>query len=226
MTRYVCRGLRVLVTFRGYSSTWRGLPEVARCTCTSHTSACPICLPSRPETPPPQVQSGAARTGKWWGHQHFDGMNPDMVIFAKGIASGYPFAGEPAGPLLQDHHCSKAVQYSTAQHSAIQYSTPLEQHGSGTTQFFLKAICVSSWPGRCVFIHMPRYAMICCVGLGCTLASNAPPCPTGIATREHDFDKMQPGTMGGTYGGNAVACAAAVATIQVGKPCGCSIHGS
>jgi 4-aminobutyrate aminotransferase-like enzyme len=26
---------------------------------------------------------------------------------------------------------------------------------------------------------------------------------------------MQPGTMGGTYGGNAVACAAAVATIQV-----------
>lgn len=38
----------------------------------------------------------------------------------------------------------------------------------------------------------------------------------GIATREHDFDSMQPGTMGGTYGGNAVACAAAVATIQVG----------
>jgi 4-aminobutyrate aminotransferase-like enzyme len=23
-------------------------------------------------------------------------MDPDMVIFAKGIASGYPFAGEPA----------------------------------------------------------------------------------------------------------------------------------
>lgn len=75
-----------------------------------------------------EVQSGAGRTGKWWGHQHFDGMDPDMIIFAKGIASGYPFAG--------------------------------------------------------------------------------------IATREHDFDKMQPGTMGGTYGGNAVACAAAVATIQ------------
>lgn len=37
----------------------------------------------------------------------------------------------------------------------------------------------------------------------------------GIATRDSDFDKMQPGTMGGTYGGNAVACAAAVATIQV-----------
>jgi len=43
-----------------------------------------------------------------------------------------------------------------------------------------------------------------------------PLCVTGIATRDHEFDKMQPGTMGGTYGGNAVACAAAVATIQVG----------
>ena len=42
------------------------------------------------------------------------------------------------------------------------------------------------------------------------------PAPAGIATRDGDFDKMQPGTMGGTYGGNAVACAAAVATIQVG----------
>eukprot|EP00879_Flechtneria_rotunda_P012217 GHRR01012759.1.p1 GENE.GHRR01012759.1~~GHRR01012759.1.p1 ORF type:complete len:411 (+),score=141.78 GHRR01012759.1:1427-2659(+) len=75
-----------------------------------------------------EVQAGAGRTGKWWGHQHFKGMDPDMVIFAKGIASGYPFAG--------------------------------------------------------------------------------------IATKESYFDNMQPGTMGGTYGGNAVACAAAVATIQ------------
>lgn len=42
-----------------------------------------------------QVQAGAGRTGKWWGHQHFDqdAMKPDMVIFAKGIASGYPIAG-------------------------------------------------------------------------------------------------------------------------------------
>ncbi|KAF8061932.1 davT [Scenedesmus sp. PABB004] len=75
-----------------------------------------------------EVQSGAGRTGTWWGHQQFDGADPDMVIFAKGIASGYPMAG--------------------------------------------------------------------------------------VATKEHLFDNMQPGTMGGTYGGNAVACAAAVATIE------------
>jgi 4-aminobutyrate aminotransferase-like enzyme len=49
-------------------------------------------------SPPPassQVQSGAARTGSWWGHQQFDNgdMQPDLMIFAKGIASGYPLAG-------------------------------------------------------------------------------------------------------------------------------------
>lgn len=30
-----------------------------------------------------QVQSGVARTGKWWGHQHFDGADPDIMLFAK-----------------------------------------------------------------------------------------------------------------------------------------------
>jgi 4-aminobutyrate aminotransferase-like enzyme len=39
------------------------------------------------------VQSGVARTGKWWGHEHFDGGEPDVLLFAKGIGSGYPFAG-------------------------------------------------------------------------------------------------------------------------------------
>jgi len=78
-----------------------------------------------------EVQSGAGRTGTWWGYQQFDGgdMDPDLIIFAKGIASGYPFAG--------------------------------------------------------------------------------------LAARADAFDKLGPGTMGGTYGGNAVSCAAAVATIDV-----------
>ena len=51
---------------------------------------------------PAQVQSGIARTGKWWGHQHVvdQEVQPDLMIFAKGIASGFPLAGlagrEPA----------------------------------------------------------------------------------------------------------------------------------
>lgn len=77
-----------------------------------------------------QVQAGAGRTGKWWGHQHFEASTPDLLIFAKGIASGYPFAG--------------------------------------------------------------------------------------VAAREGYFETLPAGSLGGTYGGNAVACAAAVATMQVG----------
>ena len=36
-----------------------------------------------------EVQSGVARTGKWWAVQH-TGVEPDMVCIAKGIASGMP----------------------------------------------------------------------------------------------------------------------------------------
>ena len=44
------------------------------------------------------------------------------------------------------------------------------------------------------------------------LASGMP--LSGIAAPHHLMDKWPPGSHGGTYGGNAVACAAAVATIQ------------
>ena len=43
-----------------------------------------------------QVQSGVGRTGKWWGHEHFAECRPDMLLFAKGIASGFPMAGVAA----------------------------------------------------------------------------------------------------------------------------------
>jgi 4-aminobutyrate aminotransferase len=36
-----------------------------------------------------EVQSGVARTGKWWAVEH-TGVEPDMVCIAKGIASGMP----------------------------------------------------------------------------------------------------------------------------------------
>ncbi len=40
-----------------------------------------------------EVQSGVGRTGKWWGVQHEEGCDPDIVVFAKGIASGVPLSG-------------------------------------------------------------------------------------------------------------------------------------
>ena len=36
-----------------------------------------------------EVQSGVARTGKWWAVEH-SGVEPDMICIAKGIASGMP----------------------------------------------------------------------------------------------------------------------------------------
>jgi 4-aminobutyrate aminotransferase len=36
-----------------------------------------------------EVQSGIARTGKWWAVEH-TGVHPDMVCIAKGVASGMP----------------------------------------------------------------------------------------------------------------------------------------
>lgn len=76
-----------------------------------------------------EVQSGVGRTGRWWAHEHFPGAEPDMVLFAKGIASGFPFAG--------------------------------------------------------------------------------------VATKEHLMDNCPPGSLGGTFGGNALGCAAASAVVDV-----------
>jgi 4-aminobutyrate aminotransferase len=75
-----------------------------------------------------EVQTGFGRTGRFWGHQHFDG-RPDVLITAKGLASGFPL-------------------------SAI--AAPAELMG-----------------------------------------------------------QARPGSQGGTYGGNAVSCAAALATLEV-----------
>lgn len=39
-----------------------------------------------------EVQAGVGRTGKFWGHQWAD-VTPDIMVFAKGIASGFPISG-------------------------------------------------------------------------------------------------------------------------------------
>jgi 4-aminobutyrate aminotransferase len=75
-----------------------------------------------------EVQTGFGRTGKFWGHDHFD-VHPDVVLIAKGLASGFPLSG--------------------------------------------------------------------------------------IAASEELMGKAWPGSQGGTYGGNAVSCAAAIATLDV-----------
>src|SRR5699024_7168830 len=39
-----------------------------------------------------EVQAGVGRTGRFWGHQHTEGLIPDVLITAKGIASGFPIS--------------------------------------------------------------------------------------------------------------------------------------
>lgn len=39
-----------------------------------------------------EVQSGCGRTGKMWAVEH-EGVTPDILVFAKGIASGLPLSG-------------------------------------------------------------------------------------------------------------------------------------
>ena len=39
-----------------------------------------------------EVQAGVGRTGRFWGHQHTEGLVPDVLITAKGIASGFPIS--------------------------------------------------------------------------------------------------------------------------------------
>jgi 4-aminobutyrate aminotransferase len=38
-----------------------------------------------------EVQTGFGRTGRFWGHQHFTA-EPDVLIIAKGLASGFPLS--------------------------------------------------------------------------------------------------------------------------------------
>lgn len=46
-----------------------------------------------------EVQTGVGRTGKFWGHQHST-ITPDILITAKGIASGFPISGIAASAEL------------------------------------------------------------------------------------------------------------------------------
>jgi 4-aminobutyrate aminotransferase len=49
-----------------------------------------------------EVQSGFGRTGKWFGYEHF-GVEPDIVVMAKGLASGFPLSGIAARSELMLH---------------------------------------------------------------------------------------------------------------------------
>lgn len=48
-----------------------------------------------------EVQTGFGRTGRFWGGEHFNA-RPDIVVTAKGLASGFPLSGIAASSALMD----------------------------------------------------------------------------------------------------------------------------
>jgi 4-aminobutyrate aminotransferase len=48
-----------------------------------------------------EVQTGFGRTGRFWGHQHFAG-KPDIVVTAKGLASGFPLSAIAAPSAIME----------------------------------------------------------------------------------------------------------------------------
>ncbi len=46
-----------------------------------------------------EVQTGYGRTGQFWGHDHF-GVHPDVIVTAKGLASGFPLSAIAASSEL------------------------------------------------------------------------------------------------------------------------------
>ena len=52
-----------------------------------------------------EVQTGFGRTGKFWGHDHFNdhfNARPDILVTAKGLASGFPLSGIAAPSALME----------------------------------------------------------------------------------------------------------------------------
>lgn len=48
-----------------------------------------------------EIQAGFGRTGRFFGHQHFD-VRPDVITIAKGLASGFPLSGIAASTELME----------------------------------------------------------------------------------------------------------------------------
>ncbi|QDH80850.1 aspartate aminotransferase family protein [Echinicola soli] len=51
-----------------------------------------------------EVQSGYARTGKFFAHQWVDGLKPDLITVAKGMGNGFPIGGVLISPEFKASH--------------------------------------------------------------------------------------------------------------------------
>ncbi len=138
------------------------------------------------------------RTGVWWAHTLFDPdvNKPDLMVFAKVWMQGARRCPSWAGDGLVLSACSRLV---TKLRPILCHPPPVSPLSTTPA-----AVFASLKPTQTPCSQPPRAQGI---------ASGYP--LAGVAGRSELMDRLAPGTLGGTYGGNAVACAAAVATINV-----------
>eukprot|EP00301_Raphidiophrys_heterophryoidea_P011435 c17547_g1_i1.p1 GENE.c17547_g1_i1~~c17547_g1_i1.p1 ORF type:complete len:533 (-),score=100.60 c17547_g1_i1:107-1705(-) len=61
-----------------------------------------------------EVMSGFGRTGRMFGFEHFDGVVPDMITFAKGVTSAYmPLSGVGMRSHIFDHFRTNPLGYGS-----------------------------------------------------------------------------------------------------------------
>jgi len=61
-----------------------------------------------------EVMTGFGRTGKMFGFQHYEGVVPDMITFAKGVSSAYlPLSGVVARDPVFDHFRTNPIGYGS-----------------------------------------------------------------------------------------------------------------
>jgi predicted acetylornithine/succinylornithine family transaminase len=80
-----------------------------------------------------EVQTGIARTGKWFGFQHA-GVLPDLAPLAKGLGGGFPIGaclahGEAASTLVPGDHGSTYAGSPLAAQAALSVIRYIEEHG-------------------------------------------------------------------------------------------------
>lgn len=81
-----------------------------------------------------EVQTGIARTGKWFAYQHNDGLIPDVMTLAKGLGNGMPIgaclvAGSAVGILQAGNHGSTFGGNPLACSAALSVLDTIEQEG-------------------------------------------------------------------------------------------------
>ena len=58
-----------------------------------------------------EVTTGIARTGRWFGHQHYD-ISPDIASMGKGIGNGYPVSVTAFAPGVIDRLGGEQIMYA------------------------------------------------------------------------------------------------------------------